>query len=477
VRSSSLLEDSFGTAFAGKYETHFCPNQGSEQENLRDLCRAITKVYASVYNPDALLYRQRVGLTDYDERMAILIQEIQGRRDGRYFLPDAAGVAFSRNQFRWSPRIDRNAGFLRMVWGLGTRAVEHLGSDFPRLVALSHPDLRPVSTAREIRRYSQEEIDLIDLDDNAFRTLPVSDVIKGSTPNLRLIAQIHKGDQLQDLVGAPVGTHADKFVITFDGLLRRTPFAGQMKTILLTLEAAYGQPIDSEFAVVVEDWQEGQPTPIVIILQCRPQSHLDFEQVEIPADIPSEDRLFVVKNMVPDGIVADIRYVVYVRARAYAKLPSSAARREIARLIGRINTRLKDSTFILIGPGRWGSNNPDLGVPVTYSDIYNSRALIEVAEDDKAAEPSYGTHFFQDLVEAKIYPLALALDDVGIEFNHGFFDDGTNRLDELLPEESRWLETVKVIDVSIETSGGLLQLIMDGEGGEAVAYIKHPQEN
>ncbi len=477
VRSSSLLEDSFGTAFAGKYETHFCPNQGSEQENLRDLCRAITKVYASVYNPDALLYRQRVGLTDYDERMAILIQEIQGRRDGRYFLPDAAGVAFSRNQFRWSPRIDRNAGFLRMVWGLGTRAVEHLGSDFPRLVALSHPDLRPVSTAREIRRYSQEEIDLIDLDDNAFRTLPVSDVIKGSTPNLRLIAQIHKGDQLQDLVGAPVGTPAENFVITFDGLLRRTPFAGQMMTILLTLEAAYGQPIDSEFAVVVEDWQKGQPTPIIIILQCRPQSHLDFEQVEIPADIPSEDRLFVVKNMVPDGIVSDIRYVVYIHARAYAKLPSSAARLEIARLIGRINTRLKDSTFILIGPGRWGSNNPDLGVPVTYSDIYNSRALIEVAEDDKAAEPSYGTHFFQDLVEAKIYPLALALDDVGIEFNHGFFDDGTNRLDELLPEECRWLETVKVIDVSIETSGGLLQLIMDGEGGEAVAYIKHPQEN
>jgi hypothetical protein len=477
VRSSSLLEDSFGTSFAGKYETHFCPNQGSEQENLRDLCHAITKVYASVYNPDALLYRQRVGLTDYDERMAILIQEIQGRRSGRYFLPDAAGVAFSRNQFRWSPRIDRNAGFLRMVWGLGTRAVEHLGSDFPRLVALSHPDLRPVSTAQEIRRYSQEEIDLIDLEGNAFCTLPVANVIGRSTPNLRLIAQVHQGDQLQDLVGAPVGTAADAFVITFDGLLRRTSFADNMKTILLKLETAYGRPIDSEFAVVVEEWQKGQPTPVIIILQCRPQSHLEFEQVEIPADIPSEDRVFVVKNMVPDGIISDIRYVVYIQARSYAKLPSSSARREVARLIGRINIRLKDSTFILIGPGRWGSNNPDLGVPVTYSDIYNSRALIEIAEDVKAAEPSYGTHFFQDLVEANIYPLALAFDDVGVEFNHGFFDGSVNKLDALMPEESRWSETVRVIDVSTETSGGLLQLVMDGEGGEAVAYIEHVQES
>ena len=477
VRSSSLLEDSFGTSFAGKYESHFCPNQGSEQENLRDLCRAITKVYASVYNPDALLYRQRMGLTDYDERMAILIQELQGRHNGRYFFPDAAGVAFSRNQFRWSPRIDRNAGFLRMVWGLGTRAVEHLGSDYPRLVALSHPDLRPVSTAQEILRYSQEEIDLIDLDDNAFRSLPVANAIRGSTPNLRLIAQIHREDQLQDLVGKPVGTPADAFVITFDGLLRRTPFTENMKTILLKLEAAYGRPIDSEFAVVVEERQRGFPTPVIIILQCRPQSHLEFEQVEIPADIPVEDRVFVIRHMVPDGIISDIRYVVYVNTRTYAQLPSSAARQEIARLIGRINTRLRDSTFILIGPGRWGSNNPDLGVPVTYSDIYYSRALIEITDSDKSAEPSYGTHFFQDLVEANIFPLALDLGDVGVEFNHEFFDGSANKLDELMPGFSQWSGAVKVIELSAETSGGLLQLVMDGERGEAVAYIEHAQEN
>ncbi len=189
VRSSSLLEDSFGTSFAGKYESHFLPNQGSDDENLKALLKAIASVYGSVYSPEALFYRQRMGLIDYDERMAILIQVVQGQHMGRYFLPDAAGVAFSRNQFRWSPRIDRTSGFLRLVWGLGTRAVEPAGGDYPRLVALSHPELRPESEAEEIRRYSQHFVDLIDLDGNQYETLPVPKVVNAGVPSLSLIAQ------------------------------------------------------------------------------------------------------------------------------------------------------------------------------------------------------------------------------------------------------------------------------------------------
>ena len=131
VRSSSLLEDNFGTSFAGKYESHFCPNQGTPEENLRDLTQAIARIYASILNPDALLYRRAKGLQDYDERMAILIQVVQGERFGRYYLPHAAGVAFSRNLYRWSPQIRREDGFVRLVWGLGTRAVDRVGNDYP----------------------------------------------------------------------------------------------------------------------------------------------------------------------------------------------------------------------------------------------------------------------------------------------------------------------------------------------------------
>ena len=131
VRSSSLLEDNFGTSFAGKYESLFCPNQGTLEENLHQLTQAIQRIYASILNPDALLYRRSKGLQDYDERMAILIQVVQGERMGRYFLPHGAGVAFSRNQFRWNPQIRREAGFIRLVWGLGTRAVERVGQRLP----------------------------------------------------------------------------------------------------------------------------------------------------------------------------------------------------------------------------------------------------------------------------------------------------------------------------------------------------------
>jgi len=139
VRSSSLLEDNFGTSFAGKYDSFFCPNQGSPEENLEALLRAIARVYASTFCPDALSYRRQMGLLDYDERMAILLQEVQGERHGDHYFPTLAGVGFSHNPFRWTTKIRQEDGFLRLVFGLGTRAVDRLANDYARMVALSHP--------------------------------------------------------------------------------------------------------------------------------------------------------------------------------------------------------------------------------------------------------------------------------------------------------------------------------------------------
>ena len=143
VRSSSLLEDNFGTSFAGKYASHFCPNQGTLKENLRDLTLAIRRTYASVSSPDALFYRRRMGLIDYDERMAILLQTVQGQTYRHYLFPTLAGVAFSYSPVVWSPRLRREEGFVRLVLGMGTRAVERVGEDYVRLINLSHPMLRP----------------------------------------------------------------------------------------------------------------------------------------------------------------------------------------------------------------------------------------------------------------------------------------------------------------------------------------------
>ncbi|TFH33055.1 MAG: hypothetical protein E4G99_11995, partial [Anaerolineales bacterium] len=474
VRSSSLLEDSFGTSFAGKYESHFCPNQGTPEENFESLLIAIKRVYASVYSPDVLLYRRSVNLTDYDERMAVLIQETTGRRRGKTYFPDAAGVAFSRNQFRWSPRISRSAGFLRLVVGLGTRAVDQIGDDYPRLVALSHPDLRPESSPRDIHRYSQAELDLIDLRRNSFSSMAIADVLQRDTPHLRWIAQFYEQDDLQDLVSIPLNWDPKKLVVTFDGLLRRTAFPEQMRRILDCLEKAYKGPVDTEFVVMLEDGEGPVPVPVIYLVQCRPQSHLISESYSIPHDVRPEHRLFLSTRMVPDGCITDIRYVVYVSPETFAQLENQATKVALARLIGRINLRLKDENFILIGPGRWGSNNPDIGIPVSYADIYRARALIELASGERAPEPSYGTHFFQDLVEAQIYPLALSMNHPEDEFNRDFFDHAPNALIKLLPEETIWESVVRLIDIPAATDGRVLKLVMDGDEGQALAFLDIP---
>lgn len=472
VRSSSLLEDSFGFSFAGKYQSHFCPNQGTPKQNLQQLLQAISQVYASVYSPDALLYRRSKGLLDYDERMAVLIQEVPGRKVGDHYLPDAAGVGFSRNQYRWSPAINRRAGFARLVWGLGTRAVEQLSNDYPRLVALSHPNLRPEADPARIRRFSQHFVDLIDLKTNELRTLPVSQALTLATPRLRWIVQRYQHGHLAEFVSAPLQLQPQEAVITFDGLLRRTGFPHRLSELLQLLEAAYRRPVDMEFLAMLPDTGTGYLEPAIYLLQCRPQSHLERAHVELPRDVPADRRLFVSHRLIPDGRVSGIRYLVYVAPEQYRVGLEEAARHELARLIGRLNARLAEESFLLMGPGRWGSQNPGIGIPVGYGDIYHAKALVEIADDEGATEPSYGTHFFQDLVEASIYPLALALQDSEDEFNAGFFREAPNLLPQLLPDDTEWADLVQVADVEQVSPGDRVDLVMNGEAGMAIAYLR-----
>lgn len=479
VRSSSLLEDNFETSFAGKYESVFCPNQGTLEENLTALMHAITQVYASVVRPDALFYRKQMGLLDYDERMAILLQKVQGVLYHQRFFPTLAGVGFSHNPFCWNPRIRREDGFLRLVWGLGTRAVDRMENDYPRMVALSHPQLRPESEAKEIRKYSQHYVDFIDLTDNTLKSLPVSQVLGSDYPGLTYLASVDTGDYIQPVISLSNMASPQDLVLTFDNLLRNTDFVPLMKTILKSLERVYNRPVDIEFTL---DILPGYPKPdlVVHLLQCRPQSSRDDElNVEIPHGIPDEDKVFSANRLVPRGRVPAIRYIVYVDPDAYSAIPDHMTRLELARLTGRLNKRLEGERFILMGPGRWGSNNPELGVKVTYADIYNARMLIEMASAQSGAFPeaSHGTHFFQDLVETEIYPLMLDPHNARTIFAHRFFHETPNMLGALLPDAAAQERYVKVIDV-LAATGKLLEVVMNGEREEALAYLRtyEPEE-
>jgi hypothetical protein len=475
VRSSSLLEDNFGTSFAGKYNSYFCPNQGTPEENLNNLSEAIARVYASCVNPNALLYRHSKGLVEYDERIAVLLQFVEGQQFGKYFLPQASGVAFSRNLYRWSPQIRREDGFVRLVWGLGTRAVESFSDEHPRLVALSHPLLQPADSVKEIIQHSQRSVDLIDLETNALRTFPVREVLTGQYPFLRFVSQVEADGYLSTVNSNMV--EADRLVLTFDGLLRRTDFAKKMRSLLTTLEKYYSSPVDTEFTAEVVDPAAAHPEVRITLLQCRPQSHLrDTHEVELPGKLDLADVIFSSHRMVPRGKVTDIRWVLFVPPEGYFALTSTAERNRLERSIGTLNALLKNETFICIGPGRWGTSTPDLGVGIDYGDIYCTRALVELTGKGVGPdlEPSFGTHFFQDLVESNIYPLNVNLDEHDTVFNRGFFYKTPNHLPDFLHLEEGLLDALRLIKVEDFSPGCSMTLIMNDEVGKALAFL---QEN
>ena len=472
VRSSSLLEDNFGMSFAGKYDSFFLPNQSTLEENLSEIQLAIAKVYASALNPDALLYRQSKRLQEYDERIAVLIQPVSGKKHKKFFFPHGAGVAFSRNLFRWSPVINKKEGFLRLVWGLGTRAVDRVGNDYPRLVALSHPLLHTHADPKNIVNYSQHYIDAIDLDQNKLVSIPVEQVVDQKLPYLRYVAQTYQNGYLSS-IRSSIEDENSQTVITFDDLLKRTPFADRMKRILHILETSYQRPVDLEFTLEIENPHSLEPEVNITLLQCRPQSELIELKTKLPEDLEPKDILFKTHGVVPEGLVENIDYLVYVSPKYYYALPNQEDRFELGRIISKINKKLKLETFICIGPGRWGTVNTDLGVRIGYSDIHHTRALIEVSGKGLGCtpEPSFGTHFFQDLIEAQIYPLAINLDDPKTIYQESLFENTPNQLQKLIPDLVKYEKVLRIIKIDDIQKNHRLNLVMNDAKGIAVAYL------
>ncbi|KAA3611035.1 MAG: pyruvate, phosphate dikinase [Calditrichaeota bacterium] len=469
VRSSSLLEDRLGSAFAGKYKSLFIANQGSKEDRLAEIMDAIAEVYASTFGPNPIEYRTRRGILDYHEEMGILIQEVVGKKVGKYFVPAFAGVAFSQNEFRWSSRIKRNDGLLRIVPGLGTRAVDRLSDDYPVLVAPGQPNLRVNVTLDEIIRYSPKYIDAINMENCTFESLDIQTMFKecgNDFPSINKLVSIIKEDHLQQ--PRVIGTNYDdeNIVVTFEGLMESTPFIKQVREILKILQDKYDHPIDIEFAHDGENFY---------LLQCRSQSYgVHSEPAIIPVNIPKDKILFSANRYISNGNVQDISHLVYVSPQKYSEISDYQQLHAVGRAVGRLNKLLPKRQFILMGPGRWGSRGDiKLGVSVTYSDINNTSMLIEIARKQKDYTPdlSFGTHFFQDLVEANIRYLPLYPDDEGILFNEDFLLKSENKFAEILPDFSNLAQVIKVVDIPASTKGNTLQVLMNGETEEALAVL------
>ncbi|NDD28955.1 MAG: hypothetical protein EB084_11885 [Proteobacteria bacterium] len=467
VRSSSLLEDNFGLSFAGKYDSYFLPNQGTPDENMVALGDAIRKIYAGVFHPNALAYRKRNEIIYRYESMAILVQQVEGKRVGRYFLPDLAGVIFSENPYCWSRRIKKEDGMLRLVMGLGTRAVERVGEDYPRIVALGQPTLRPEEQGN-IEKYSQKYVDVIDIDRNELITVPLSEVLGADVlPQHRFLLSCRKDGAVREPLTLIDLTPASS-IITFDKLLRQTLFPKVLRAALEKIRKAYGIELDLEMAAEVD----GDGGFRVTLLQCRPQSLRAEEVAPTLPEVPTEDLVFQCVKEVPTGRVKDVEFLVYV-TEAYGRITADADRFEVARIIGRVNQQLEGRQAILIGPGRWGSSNLRLGVPVKYWEINNFRMLGEVARSVNGAVPelSFGTHFFQDLVESGIYCVPIYPGETGAVFNEAFLLDEPSALERFVGSDAAgaYGEIVRVLEVG---PGRVLQVLLNGRAERGVCYVE-----
>ncbi len=480
MRSSSQLEDSLGTTFAGKYDSHFCPNHAATEQNLADLTRAIALTYASTFRPDALLYRRAKGLQDYDERMAVLLQVVQGERWGRYYLPFGAGVGFSRNLYRWAPRIRREDGFARLVWGLGTRAVERVGNDYPRLVALSHPTLLPDDSAQAIRYYSQHYVDLIDLEENCLKTLPVEQVLAPLYPSLALLVQREDDGFFTTPRRRIDQADVPRLAVTFDGLLARTAFPAALTELLRLLEQHWHSPVDVEFTLhpAKSAPSDGGARPVpavgISLLQCRPLPSLETTyDVRWPAHLAPGDTVFASRFLVPKGYLPGIRHVVFVEpAEVLRPVPTACAPRSAGPSAASMRCCLPRPSCAS-GRAAGGRRTPTWAYTSAYADICHAAALVELSGDEigPAPEPSFGTHFFHDLTEAQIYSVAVRLDVEGSLFNRDFFYGTPSCLADWLSASPEVASALRLIEVTACRPGHHLDVLMDDERGETLAYL------
>ncbi|MBU0943269.1 MAG: PEP/pyruvate-binding domain-containing protein [Proteobacteria bacterium] len=446
VRSSSLLEDAYGNAFSGKYESVFCVNQGTPKERLEQFKDAVRTVYASSLSRNVLMYRSHRGLWNRYEEMALLVQRVSGAFYGNFYMPQLAGVGYSFNPFAWDPEINPSEGVLRLVFGLGTRAVDRHDDDYTRIVALNAPMKRPEINTEDVHRYSQHIVDVLDLEKNT-QTSTNFESLARSTPSLPLELFAVRDKEMETRARQFGVKDVFSWMLTFKNVLTKTPLVDDMRDMLDTIARAYNCPVDIEFAVNFSDDNSYR----INLLQCRPfQVKVETDGVNLPENIREKDTLLkTIGPIIGQAVAKRIHRIIYVIPEKYSALTPSQ-RFSVARLVGEMSNALPDNkNTMLIGPGRWGSKMPELGVPVSFNDIRKVSVLCELAIMHKKLSPdiSLGTHFFNDIVEMGIVYMGIYPGDEGYALNEKLILQGPNALATLYKKTDRIAEAIHVTDI------------------------------
>ncbi len=400
VRSSSLLEDGFGNAFAGKYESVFCPNVNSIEERLEEFENAIRIVYASTLSKSALDYRYRRGLDKKDEQMSLLVMKVSGSFYGDYYLPCAAGVGYSYSTYRFLKDMDPAAGMLRLVMGLGTAAVDRIEGSYPRLVSLDKPEVTTFKNIAEAHRFSQKKLEVLNTKEAKIEQIDTEKIIGLMPYDKRKLLIQH--DTEAERAFRERGIRRDISFVSCQGIVNNRQIISDIYKMMQIIQNEYGVPVDIEFTINPDSMGEC----LVNLLQCRPlkafqkASHLKMPDA-------STDKIWLDSRHASMGISqrTKLDLIIYVDPMKYYLMPYND-KYQVAKCIGRVNWKLrgKNKKIVLLSPGRLGTSSPELGVPTVFADISEFSGVIEIAESRAGYNPelSFGSHMFQDLTENKI---------------------------------------------------------------------------
>ena len=449
-RSSSILEDGFGNAFAGKYESVFCGNMGTPEERLEEFENAIKYVYASTMSESALDYRKRRGLDKRDEQMSILVQRVSGSRYDGFFMPCAAGVGYSMSPYRIG-NVKSETGMLRLVMGLGTAAVDRRTGSYPRMVSLDAPTKIIHSTMADRQQYSQRIVDGVSLETGeveGFDPLKISDKFPYYQKKL-----VYSHNTDTERMFSERGQKREILYVSCDGLAKNEALMKDMQDILALIQEHYEYPVDTEYTINIA--QDG--SYVIDLLQCRPlQLTQDGDKVDFPDTISQENVLLETEG-VSMGFSRKIKLdvVVYIDPIKYYNMPYKK-KYEIKKALSDVNWyyKGKEKNLLLLTPGRICTSSPELGVPSAFADISEFNVIAEVSESKAGYIPelSYGSHIFQDLVEAGILYTAVFEGKNTINYHPDLLGakntaDITEEITEQ-PEEN--VGILKVFDVSSE---------------------------
>ncbi len=403
IRSSSLLEDSHYQPFAGIYNTYMVPSVRKDPKRMFNMVlSAIKAVYASAYSKDSKAYMQATSNVIDEEKMAIVMQTVRGSRYGDRFYPTFSGVARSIDFYPIPPERPED-GTASIALGLGKYIVDgglslRFSPKYPKKVLqTSNPDMALKET--------QKHFFALDLNPDHFQTKP-----DDSTSLIKLrIKEAEKDGSIKAIASTydfhnhmvRDGYNYDgKKLITFSGILKHNtfPLAEILEKVLKLGEKEMGYPVEIEFVVDLASKENGKIQ--FNLLQIRPIASRN-ESIHInPKKIVEKDSLIISNSALGNGIIDDIHDIVYIKPQTFDASKNEAT----VQMIGEINTKFlsEDKNYILIGPGRWGSADPWLGIPVKWPQISAARLIIESGLENYRIDPSQGTHFFQNLTSFRV---------------------------------------------------------------------------